>query len=167
MFWPHTRFEIHLIIKGIAQVGSRDRPHLNSGLQRISNLEGLGARHKSFKEPVGDSRRNDKPLCRNATLPRIRENLAVTATSMVRSRSASSRTMNGSEPPSSSTNFLHTLPAAQATLCPARTLPVNVTARMRASAMSRSTQSRDTTRFCISPSPPAKVTASSSACAQP
>ena len=45
------------------------------------------------------------------------------------SRSASSRTMYGSEPPSSSTVFLNAAPACAATALPAGVLPVSVTAR--------------------------------------
>ena len=52
----------------------------------------------------------------------------VTATSTARSRSASSRMMKGSEPPSSSTVFLICAPAAAATDRPAGSLPVRVTA---------------------------------------
>src|SRR6266404_451458 len=45
-------------------------------------------------------------------------------------RSASPRTMNGSEPPSSSTTLLPTRAASSATARPARTLPVTVAARI-------------------------------------
>src|SRR3712207_7987052 len=44
-------------------------------------------------------------------------------------RSASARTTNASEPPSSSTDFLIESPAAEPTARPARSLPVMVTAR--------------------------------------
>ena len=47
--------------------------------------------------------------------------------------------MNGSEPPSSSTHFLMTAPAAAATARPARSLPVRVTATTRSSAKTEAT----------------------------
>ena len=55
------------------------------------------------------------------------------------SRSASASTMNGSQPPSSSTVFLSARPACAATALPARSLPVSVTATMRGSAISAAT----------------------------
>ena len=51
------------------------------------------------------------------------------------SRSASARTMNGSEPPSSMTDGLSASPAAAATARPAGSLPVMVAAAMRGSRM--------------------------------
>ena len=56
---------------------------------------------------------------------------ALTAVRTAASRSALGITMNGSLPPSSSTLFLMTLPAALATWLPASVLPVSVTAATR------------------------------------
>ena len=64
---------------------------------------------------------------------------ARTAVAAAASRSASARTMNGSEPPSSSTCFFRYRPAVLATCSPTSLEPVRVTAWMRGSAMSRST----------------------------
>src|SRR5262249_48226048 len=60
---------------------------------------------------------------------------ASAATLAATSRSASSRTMNGSLPPSSSTVFFRAFPARSATLLPASSLPVSVTAAMRGSSI--------------------------------
>ena len=51
----------------------------------------------------------------------------IVAALTVRPRSSVSSTMNGSLPPSSSTDFLRCLPASEATALPARSLPVRVT----------------------------------------
>ncbi len=59
------------------------------------------------------------------------------ASAATRGRSASARTTNGSDPPSSSTDFLIAPPAAAPTARPARSLPVIVTAPTRGSSMSR------------------------------
>ena len=53
----------------------------------------------------------------------------------VASRSSVDNTMNGSEPPSSSTTFLRFRPATSATAAPARSEPVNDTPATRGSAM--------------------------------
>ena len=53
--------------------------------------------------------------------------LPVTAFYAANSTSASSKTINGSEPPSSSTTFFKFLPASSAILAPAAVLPVNET----------------------------------------
>ena len=58
---------------------------------------------------------------------------AVTATSAARSTSADGITMNGSQPPSSSTVFLISSPPIAATDCPAGSVPVRVAARTRGS----------------------------------
>lgn len=92
----------------------------------------------------------------------------VTAAWAAASRSAEGMTMNGSEPPSSSTTFLSARPAASATLMPAPSLPVRVTATMRSSSISGATRRDGIPRFANSPSgAPAAVTISSIACAQP
>ena len=62
---------------------------------------------------------------------------AVTASGTVASMSAELATMNGSEPPNSSTDFFRCWPAISATERPARSEPVSVTAAMRGSAMMR------------------------------
>ena len=54
-------------------------------------------------------------------------------------RSAPSSTMNGSEPPSSSTTFFRFCPATAATADPARSLPVTDTPAMRGSAIMAAT----------------------------
>ena len=77
---------------------------------------------------------------------------AAAAVVAARGRSASSRTMNGSLPPSSSTVFLSSRPARSATWLPARSLPVSVTARMRASAMSAGTAAGPTSTVPNRPS---------------
>src|SRR5439155_204102 len=77
---------------------------------------------------------------------------AAAAVLAARGRSASSRTMNGSLPPSSSTVFLSSRPARSATWLPARSLPVSVTARMRASAMSAGTAAGPTSTVPNRPS---------------
>ncbi len=64
---------------------------------------------------------------------------AVAATLTAWSTSAEDRTRNGSDPPSSSTHFFNARPAASATLRPAASLPVRVTATIRSSAMSPAT----------------------------
>ena len=61
-----------------------------------------------------------------------------TARWATRGRSASASTTNGSDPPSSSTDFLISRPAIAPTALPARSLPVMVTAPTRGSAISRS-----------------------------
>ena len=61
-----------------------------------------------------------------------------TARCATRGRSASASTTNGSDPPSSSTDFLISRPAIAPTALPARSLPVMVTAPTRGSAISRS-----------------------------
>ena len=61
---------------------------------------------------------------------------AVTATSTAFSRLASSSTMNGSEPPSSSTTGLIARPAASPTATPAASEPVRVTPAIRRSPIS-------------------------------
>ena len=66
---------------------------------------------------------------------------ALTAVRTAASRSALGITTNGSLPPSSSTLFLMSLPAALATWLPASSLPVSVTAATRGSSMTRSTWS--------------------------
>ena len=60
------------------------------------------------------------------------------AASTVASRSSEPSTMNGSEPPSSSTTFFRWRPAVSATAEPARSEPVSETPWMRGSAMSSS-----------------------------
>ena len=57
------------------------------------------------------------------------------AASTVASRSSELNTMNGSDPPSSSTTFLRLRPAISATAAPARSEPVSETPCTRASAM--------------------------------
>ena len=64
---------------------------------------------------------------------------AFTAVAIAAGRSASGMTMNGSLPPSSSTVFLITLPAADATWLPAVLLPVRVTAATRGSSITERT----------------------------
>ena len=59
----------------------------------------------------------------------------------VAAMSSASSTMNGSLPPSSSTDFFRCLPARAPTELPARSLPVSVTPWMRGSAMTCSTSS--------------------------
>ena len=66
---------------------------------------------------------------------------AFTAVFTAASRSALGMTMNGSLPPSSSTVFLMCLPAIDATLLPAPSLPVSVAAATRSSASSSATAS--------------------------
>ena len=58
-----------------------------------------------------------------------------TAASTVASRSSELSTMNGSDPPSSSTTFFRLRPATSATAAPARSDPVSETACTRGSAM--------------------------------
>jgi len=55
------------------------------------------------------------------------------AVATARSRSASSSTMKGSDPPSSRTVFFNSRPAREATSLPAASLPVSVTAAIRRS----------------------------------
>ncbi len=57
------------------------------------------------------------------------------AASTVVSRSSELSTMNGSEPPSSSTTFFRLRPAISATAAPARSEPVSETPCTRGSAM--------------------------------
>ena len=65
---------------------------------------------------------------------------AFTAVLTAATRSALGITMNGSLPPSSSTLFLITFPAADATSLPACSLPVTVTAATRLSATTSATR---------------------------
>ena len=87
---------------------------------------------------------------------------ASAATCAAFTRSASSSTMNGSLPPSSSTVFFKCRPACCATWLPARSLPVSVTARTRASAMTLPTASfsRNTARNNPSGKPASRKTPS-------
>ncbi len=64
---------------------------------------------------------------------------AATATLAAFARSASGSTIKGSEPPSSSTHFFISRPAVSATWLPAFSLPVSVTALIRASAITGAT----------------------------
>ena len=61
-------------------------------------------------------------------------------------------TMNGSLPPSSSTVFLRCLPAIDATLRPAPSLPVSVAAATRGSASTPATASLPTSSVWNTPS---------------
>ena len=63
----------------------------------------------------------------------------VTPVDTAAARSADSSTMNGSDPPSSSTLLLSMRPAVAATEPPARSLPVSVTAAIRGSSMTAAT----------------------------
>ena len=63
---------------------------------------------------------------------------APTACSTVASMSSVPSTMNGSEPPSSSTTFLRLRPAIAATAEPARSEPVSDTPRTRGSPITHS-----------------------------
>ena len=76
----------------------------------------------------------------------------VTAIGITRSKSAEAATMNGSEPPSSSTHFLSTLPAAEATDWPAASDPVKVTAAIRSSRMTSATREPGMKRLTKHPS---------------
>ena len=88
------------------------------------------ARHagdESLQKLIVDLLVDDESLRRNARLAVVdhpRRHAVATAAS----RSALGITMNGSLPPSSSTDFLRFLPAALATDRPAPSLPVSVTA---------------------------------------
>ena len=78
------------------------------------------------------------------------------------SRSASARTTNGSEPPSSSTCFLRLLPARLATRSPTSLEPVRVIAATRGSPISGSIEAPGTSSARNTPSGrPACLTASS------
>ena len=77
---------------------------------------------------------------------------AVTAVRTVDSMSADGRTMNGSEPPSSSTLFFSAPPAAEPTEMPARSLPVRVTAAIRGSSISAATSLDSTNKLVNTPS---------------
>ncbi len=61
--------------------------------------------------------------------------LAATAAAATPGTSSVSRTMKGSDPPSSRTTFLRCWPATAATAPPARSLPVTETPAMRGSAI--------------------------------
>jgi hypothetical protein len=93
----------------------------------------------------------------------------VVMTSAACSRSASARTIAGSEPPSSSTAGLISAPATDATADPARSDPVSDTARTRGSRSSTSTSSWPAMTPCMTPSgaPTASSKSSAIACAQP
>ena len=60
---------------------------------------------------------------------------AAAAVRATRAMSASSSTISGSEPPSSSTDFVRCSAAVRATAAPARSLPVRDTPRTRGSAI--------------------------------
>ena len=77
---------------------------------------------------------------------------AVTATWAAWSRSADGSTTNGSLPPSSSTVFLSSSPATEATARPAGALPVRVAATTRSSRRTRSTWSDPMSRVWNTPS---------------
>ena len=87
---------------------------------------------------------------------------AFTAFSAASAISAEGMTMNGSDPPSSSTIFLSCLPAVSATAEPAPSLPVSVAATTRWSSMMPFTASALTTRFWNNPSgaPASRITRS-------
>ena len=78
--------------------------------------------------------------------------LALTAVATAASRSAEGITTKGSLPPSSSTAFLISAPAARPTATPAPSLPVKVTAATRPSAISPATASGPTSRASKQPS---------------
>ena len=82
-----------------------------------------------------------------------------TATGTALARSASSSTMKGSLPPSSSTHFFRCLPAVAATDRPARSLPVSVTALTRGSAMTAAACSLS---MCSTPNTPSGTPAAAS-----
>jgi hypothetical protein len=92
------------------------------------------------------SRRSNSSATLSSTMNRLAamqlwpafENRARAACSATLGRSASASTMNGSEPPSSSTHFLSARPAAAPTAAPTRSLPVSVTSLRRGSPISRS-----------------------------
>jgi hypothetical protein len=89
---------------------------------------------------------------------------ALTAVAAAAAMSASARTMNGSEPPSSRTCFFSTAAAWAATIAPTSVEPVRVTAATRGSAMIPATWSTSMRRVRHSPSgAPALRTASSTA----
>ena len=77
---------------------------------------------------------------------------ACTASGTTRSRSALGRTMKGSLPPSSRTLFLICRPAVAATLLPAASLPVSVTALTRESLRIPSTAADSTSSVWNAPS---------------
>ena len=77
---------------------------------------------------------------------------AVTAVRTATSRSAEGSTMNGSEPPSSSTLFFNACPAVAATDMPAFSLPVRVTAAIRGSSMIAAMSLLSTKRLVKAPS---------------
>ncbi len=86
-------------------------------------------RDQLLLEAVGDRLLDDEALGRDAALAGVDGARAAAAWRAASTGSASARTMNGSEPPSSSTVFLSPRPASAATSMPARSLPVRVTAR--------------------------------------
>ncbi len=73
------------------------------------------------------------------------------ATRAAAATSASASTTKGSEPPSSRTDFFSTDPATSATLAPAASLPVRVTAATRRSRRTRATASDPTSRVWNTP----------------
>jgi hypothetical protein len=85
---------------------------------------------EAVEERVRDRLGDDEPLGGDAALAIVdrarRRRLDRDA-----STSASASTMNGSEPPSSSTHFLSAAPATAATLAPVASLPVTDTPAMR------------------------------------
>ena len=120
---------------------ARGRRRRRSGSPTVSAATRLD---EAALELVGDGVVDDEALGRDAALAAVDEARPCTATARRASRSASASTMNGSEPPSSSTLFLSAVPAAAATAAPARSLPVSVTAATRGSSMIRGGHVRPT-----------------------
>src|SRR5699024_6074478 len=129
-----------LAVEVLPQLLASDRAHLGGLLTRVPDHQLVQVPGEQLDEAVVDRALDDQPLGGDAGLPAlmIRDRAE---TSAAFSRSASASTMEGSEPPSSSTAGLISLAAIEATREPARSEPVKDTAWIRGSRMTRSTSS--------------------------
>jgi hypothetical protein len=86
-----------------------ERPHVDVVGEAVGHHQPCHALGEAGQEVVVDPLLHEDPVGRDAGLPELRY-LQVSAPAMAASRSASSKTMNGALPPSSSETFL-TCPA--------------------------------------------------------
>ena len=116
------------------QVVAGERPHVRGGREGVADHQCGDGGDEALFEFVGDRFVDEEALGADAALAGVVE-AGGDGLRDGGSRSASASTMNGSEPPSSSTVFFSAWPASVATAAPARSLPVRVTAATRGSAI--------------------------------
>ena len=104
-----------LLVESVEQVGAGERPEPVAVVERVAD--------RRCASTASTKRRSNSSATASATMKRLAEmqlwpplrNRARAAIRAATARSASSRTMNGSEPPSSSTLFFSARPAAAPT----------------------------------------------------